>query len=141
MEFLLCLCSHMCWESLELKMWTCFFETTTRFSLIFAPILCKLRIGWWLFPIGITMRSLLRLKTLFISNFKRIGKPSLPPLFSQLAPRFYGPYEILESIGLIVYHLALLPNYRIHNVFNVSLLWKHLKPMPLVSPQLPPTNY
>jgi hypothetical protein len=42
---------------------------------------------------------------------------------SKLAPRFVGPFEVLEVINRIAYWLALLPTLaRIHNVFHISLL-------------------
>lgn len=38
-------------------------------------------------------------------------------------PRFVGPFEILERIGPIAYHLALSPNLScIHDVFHVFVL-------------------
>ena len=42
----------------------------------------------------------------------------------KLSPRFIGPYEIIERIGLVAYRLALPPELdRIHNIFHVSMLW------------------
>jgi hypothetical protein len=40
----------------------------------------------------------------------------------KLAPKFYGPFEILEKIGTRSYRLKLDQRWRIHNVFHVSLL-------------------
>ena len=46
--------------------------------------------------------------------------------FSNLSPRFIGPFEILERIGEVAYQLALLPQLlRVHNVFHVSMLSKY----------------
>ena len=46
---------------------------------------------------------------------------------SNLAPNFFGPFEILEQIGLVAYRLALSPSLScIHNVFHVSVLWKYI---------------
>nr|XP_009779826.1 PREDICTED: uncharacterized protein LOC104228966 [Nicotiana sylvestris] len=43
----------------------------------------------------------------------------------KLSPRFIGPYEILDRVGAVAYHLALLPElYFIHPVFHVSMLRK-----------------
>ena len=44
----------------------------------------------------------------------------------KLSPRFIGPYEILERIGPMAYHLALPPELtKLHNVFHVSLLRRY----------------
>jgi transposase InsO family protein len=47
----------------------------------------------------------------------------------KLQQRFVGPFKILTKIGQVAYRLDLGPNYRIHNVFHVSLL-KKLKESP-----------
>lgn len=53
-----------------------------------------------------------------IMRFRKKGK---------LAPRYIGPFEILQSLGERSYMLALLPQLsRIHNVFHVSMLRKYL---------------
>ena len=39
--------------------------------------------------------------------------------FSKLTSRYFGPFEILEKIGLVAYELALPPNINVHNVRNV----------------------
>ena len=44
----------------------------------------------------------------------------------KLSPRFIRPYEILEPIGLMDYHLALpLQLAKLHDVFHVSMLWRY----------------
>jgi len=46
--------------------------------------------------------------------------------YAKLAPRYCGPFKILERMGPIAYKLAFLANIKIHNVFNVSLLKKYV---------------
>ena len=44
----------------------------------------------------------------------------------KLSPRFIGPYEVIERIGLVTYQLALPPILeRVHNIFHVSILRKY----------------
>ncbi|XP_021601664.1 uncharacterized protein LOC110606926 [Manihot esculenta] len=44
----------------------------------------------------------------------------------KLSPRFIGPYEIIERVGLVAYRLTLLPELdKIHNVFHVSMLRRY----------------
>ena len=51
---------------------------------------------------------------------KRFGR------HSKLSPRFIGPFEISERIGLVAYRLALPPQLsRVHSVFHVSQLRKY----------------
>jgi hypothetical protein len=45
---------------------------------------------------------------------------------AKLAPKFFGPFEILARIGPIAYQLALPTNLRIHNVFHVLLPKKYI---------------
>ncbi|TYK14955.1 pol protein [Cucumis melo var. makuwa] len=45
----------------------------------------------------------------------------------KLSPRFVGPFEILERIGPVAYHLALPPSFSaVHDVFHVSMLRKYV---------------
>ena len=44
----------------------------------------------------------------------------------KLSPRFIGPFEILERVGIVAYRLALPPNMSgVHEVFHVSMLRKY----------------
>ena len=44
----------------------------------------------------------------------------------KLAPRFTGPFEIIERVGPLAYHLDLPPHLSdMHNVFHVSMLRKY----------------
>ncbi|CAM8920397.1 unnamed protein product [Rhodiola kirilowii] len=46
-------------------------------------------------------------------------------IWGKLSPRFIGPCEIFERVGSLAYRLALPPVLAgIHNVYNVSMLWK-----------------
>ena len=53
----------------------------------------------------------------------------------KLSPRFIGPYEVIEKVGLLAYRLALPPELeKIHNVFHVSMLRRYrLDPSHVVS--------
>ena len=44
----------------------------------------------------------------------------------KLSPRFIGPFEILERIGIVAYQLALPPSMSgVHEVFHFSMLRKY----------------
>ena len=44
----------------------------------------------------------------------------------KLSPRFIGPFEILERMGVVAYRLALPPSMSgVHEVFHVSTLRKY----------------
>eukprot|EP00253_Pinus_taeda_P023632 PITA_23632 len=45
---------------------------------------------------------------------------------AKLAPQYYGPFQIFERIRPMAYKLALPCHIRVHNVFHVSLLKKHI---------------
>ncbi|KAI5346014.1 hypothetical protein L3X38_013893 [Prunus dulcis] len=45
----------------------------------------------------------------------------------KLSPRYIGPYEIIEHIGLVAYKLALPQELsQIHDVFHVSIIRKYM---------------
>ena len=44
----------------------------------------------------------------------------------KLSPRFIGPFEILERVGIVAYRLALPPNMSsVHEVFHVFMLKRY----------------
>ena len=47
-----------------------------------------------------------------------------------LAPKYCGPFEVLDRIGLIADKVAFLSNMRAHNVFHVSLLKRYVHDLP-----------
>jgi hypothetical protein len=56
----------------------------------------------------------------------------------KLAPKYYGPYQIVDKIDSVAYRLELPPRAHIHNVFHMGVLKKYHGP-PLDSPPvLPP---
>ena len=44
----------------------------------------------------------------------------------KLSPRYIGPFEVLERVGIFAYWLALPPSLSsVHDVFHVSMLRKY----------------
>jgi hypothetical protein len=46
----------------------------------------------------------------------------LPVPKKKMAARFVGPFRVLDTVGTQAYRLALPKQYKVHNVFHVSLL-------------------
>ena len=56
-----------------------------------------------------------------MKGIMRFGKKS------KLSPHYIGPFEILNKVGAVAYHLALPPDLStIHPVFHVCMLQKYL---------------
>lgn len=58
----------------------------------------------------------------------------------KLASRYFGPYPIEKRVGAVAYKIKLPEGTRIHPVFHVSMLRKHLGDNSLSCPDLPPTS-
>lgn len=58
----------------------------------------------------------------------------------KLAPRFYGPFQVLSRVGTVAYKLSLPDTAQLHLVFHVSLLKKKLGKHVLAQPTLPPVS-
>ena len=44
----------------------------------------------------------------------------------KLSPRYIGPFEVLERVGMVAYRLTLTSSLSsVHEVFHVSMLWKY----------------
>ena len=45
----------------------------------------------------------------------------------KLSPRYVGPFEILKTVGVVAYCLALSPSLvGVHNIFHISILRKYI---------------
>lgn len=60
---------------------------------------------------------------------------------AKLAPKYYGPFQVVERIGPLAYRLALPPRLRIHLVFHVVFLKPFQGQPPTQVVQLPPIHH
>jgi hypothetical protein len=58
----------------------------------------------------------------------------------KFSPRYCGPFQILRKVGIVAYELKLPNDWRIHNVFHVSLLRKFVSDLNKLLQDLPETR-
>ena len=74
----------------------------------------------WRRPLDFEVGDHVFLKVMIKRGMVRLSK------WGKLSPRFIGPFEVLERVGVVVYRLALWPSLLgVHEVFHVSILRKY----------------
>ena len=73
-------------------------------------------------PLEFAVNDFVMLKVSPMKGVKRFGAKG------KLAPRFIGPFEVLERIGSMAYKLALPEQLQnVHDIFHVSMLKKFIR--------------